>query len=117
LPQRRIPRRGEVIDPGEFEDPRPEPRAISRVRSTLPVSTTMTSSKIPRTGSRQCGRFSSSSRTIIVRLTLALRSFADADSRISRRHAEGRRDAEKRGDRVAVAGEEVEDLGDLESGS
>jgi hypothetical protein len=82
----------------------PAARAISRVRSTLPVSTTMISSKIPRTDSRQWGRFCSSSRTIIVRLTLALRSPVDADARISRRDATGRRDAEKRGDRVAEDG-------------
>ena len=39
----------------------------------LPVSTTTISSKIPRTDARQCGRFSSSSLTIMVSETLAVR--------------------------------------------
>ena len=54
----------------------PNDRAISAVRSVLPVSTTTISSNTPRTDSRQAERFFSSSRTIIVRLTLAFqRSF------------------------------------------
>ena len=47
----------------------PNSWAISTVRSFDPVSTTTISSKIPRTDSRQCGRLSCSSRTIMVRLT------------------------------------------------
>ena len=57
----------------------PNERAISIVRSLLPVSRTTISSKRPRTDSRQLGRFSSSSLTIIVRETRARSSFGDRE--------------------------------------
>ena len=65
--QGRVPGRGEVVDPDEVEHPGAELRAISTVRSTLPVSTMTISSKTPRTDFKHCGKFFSSSRTIIVK--------------------------------------------------
>ena len=67
--QRRVAGRGEVIDPDEIEHPSPELAAISRVRSLDPVSTTTISSNSPATDDKHFEMLSSSSLTIIVRLT------------------------------------------------
>ena len=64
---------GEIIDPDEIKHPRPNSLAISRVRSFEPVSTTTLWSNRPRTDSKQDGRLPSSSRTIMVSETVALR--------------------------------------------
>ena len=54
--ERRVPCGGEIVDPRKVEHPRINSRAISRVRSVLPVSTTTISSKSPYADPRQAGK-------------------------------------------------------------